>query len=129
MRTRGHTLACVKKKAPRLVLGLGLSGLAAAVDGRFRTRGWDVVRAGTGDEAARVAFRYKAPVVVMAVEGDAESGVLACAKLVLGRPLARVVLVGPEDRRLAKFARLAGAVGYLPRDAGPAAIERAVMGN
>jgi DNA-binding NarL/FixJ family response regulator len=122
-------VCCPRRKAPRLVLGLGVSGLAAAVENHFRNLGWDVARAGNGEEAGRMAHRHKAAAVVLPVESQTESGLLTCAKLAITRPNARVVLLGPEDRRLARFARYAGAVGYLPAGAGVAAIVRAVLGN
>jgi DNA-binding NarL/FixJ family response regulator len=135
IRTQGNLgddrggLCCPRRKAPRLVLGLGVSGLAATVDAHFRNLGWDVARAPSGEEAGRLASRHKATAVVLPVESNTESGLLTCAKLSLVRPHARVVLLGPEDRRLAKYARYAGAVGYLPAGAGVAAIVRAVLGN
>ena len=41
----------------------------------------------------------------------------------------RLVLVGPADNRLSRFARYAGAVGYLPADAAAPAVARAVLGS
>jgi DNA-binding NarL/FixJ family response regulator len=122
-------LGCPRRKAPRLVLGLGMSGLASAVDAHFRNLGWDVARAPSGEEAGRLAHRHKATAVVLPVESVAESGLLTCAKLTITRPNARVVLLGPEDNGLARFARYAGAVGYLPTGAGVAAVVKAVLGN
>lgn len=118
----------VRKKAPRLVLGL-TTDLASEVEGYFRGLGWDVTHAGSGAEAGRVALRNKATAVVLTAEAVTESGLLTCAKLSLVRPHPRVVLVGPEDARLMRYARLAGAVGYLPDGAGVAAVARAVLGN
>jgi hypothetical protein len=118
-----------RKRAPRLILGLGVSGLAAAVDAQFRTLGWDVARAGSAEEAAELALRSRATAVVLTAEPLTESGVLSCAKLKIGRPGTRIVLVGPEDARLARYARFAGAVNYLPERCGAPAIVRAVLGN
>jgi DNA-binding NarL/FixJ family response regulator len=122
-------LECPRRKAPRLVLGLGVSGLAAAIDTHFRNMGWDVARAATGEEAGRLAYRHKATAVVLPVESAAESGLLTCAKLTITRPNARVVLLGPEDHGLARFARYAGAAGYLPTGVGVAAVVKAVLGG
>src|SRR3954452_544788 len=116
-----------RREGPPPGLGLGVSGLAAAVDAHFRNLGWDVARAPSGEEAGRLA--HKATAVVLPVESNPESGLLTCAKLALVRPHARVVLLGPEDQRLVRFARYAGAVGYLPPGAGVAAVARAVLGN
>ncbi|SRR5579885_1644756 len=122
-------LCCPRRKAPRLVLGLGVSGLAAAVDSHFRNLGWDVARAGCGEEAGRLAHRHKAAAVVLPVQAAAESGLLTCAKLTITRPHARVVLLGPEDARLARWAKYAGAAGYLSEGAGAPAIVQAVLGK
>jgi DNA-binding response OmpR family regulator len=118
----------LRKKTPRLVLGL-TAELASVIESHFRGLGWDVTHAATGAEAGRLARRSKATAVVLAAETATESGLLTCAKLSLVRPHPRVVLVGPEDQRLMRYARLAGAVGYLPEGAGVAAVARAVLGN
>ena len=123
------TLDAARKKAPRLVLGLGMSGIAAAVETHFRNKGWEVVRTANAEEAGRYAHRHRATAVVLPVEAEPESGLLTCAKIAAVRPRTRVVLVGAEDERLMRFARLAGAVGYIPSGCGTAAIARAVLGN
>ena len=123
------TLDATRTKAPRLVLGLGMSGLAAAVESHFRNKGWEFVRAATAHEAGRYAHRHRATAVVLPVEAEPESGLLTCAKIAASRPRVRVVLVGPEDERLMRFARLAVAVGYIPSGCGTAAVARAVLGN
>ncbi len=126
--TRGPSDAA-RRKAPRLVLGLGASPLADAVADHFRTLGWDVTYARSGAEAGWVAHRSKPAAVVLTADQLGESGYLTCAKVRLTRPGVRVVLVGPEDAENARRARYAGAVGYLPDTAGPAAVARAVLGN
>ncbi len=126
--TRG-TAELVRKKAPRLVLGLGLSGLAAAVEAHFRNLGWEVIRTENGDEAGRQAHRTRTTAVVLGMAPATESALLTCAKIRLTRPTARVILVGPEGQQFARHARFAGAVGYLPENAGVAAIARAVLGT
>ena len=126
--TRGSA-ELVRKKAPRLVLGLGLSGLASAVEAHFRNLGWEVLRSDDGDEAGRQAHRMRTTAVVLSMAPATESGLLTCAKIRLTRPTARVVLVGPEGQQFARYARFAGAVGYVPDSASVAAIARAVLGN
>ena len=42
-----------------------------------------------------------------------ESGYLTCAKLIRSLPGVRVVMVGPESKRYARFAKFVGAVAYL----------------
>jgi hypothetical protein len=119
----------VRKKAPRLVLGLGVSGLAVAVEAHFRRLGWEVTHAGCGTDVSQYVHRHRATAVVLPYNCATESGLLTCAKLSLTRPQARVVFLGPEDEQLMQFARLAGAAGYLPEGAGVAAVARAVLGN
>ena len=118
-----------RKKAPRLVLGLPGGVLADEVEGYFRATGWDVVRAKSAEDAAQLAYRGKATAVVLPVDATTESGLLVCAKLKVARPATRVVLVGPAENRLARFARFAGAVGYLSAGVGAAAVARAVLGS
>ncbi|OWK47306.1 response regulator [Fimbriiglobus ruber] len=118
-----------RKKAPRLVLGLVKSAFAAEVEAYFRQLGWDVVCVADSMDVSRAALRGKVTAVVLAVTPGDESGLLTCAKLRLTRPHARIILVGPEDARQARYARFAGAVGYLPEGTGVAAVARAVLGN
>lgn len=119
----------VRRKASRLVLGLGESGLAFAVEKHFRNLGWDVVMTASSEEAGRIAHREGANATVIVIGDVAESGLLTCAKLTFTRPNARVLLLGPEDAKLARHARYAGAAGYLPESCGVSAIVRAVLGN
>jgi len=119
----------VQKKVGRLVLGLGESGLAFAVEKHFRQLGWDVVLTATSEEAGRIAHRQDATALVLVIGEIAEGGLLTCAKLSFTRPNARVLLLGPEDAKLARHARYAGAAGYLPDGCGVSAIVRAVLGN
>ena len=119
----------VRRKPPKLVLGLGATGLAEQVAAHFRDLGWDVAHAATGADAGRAAYKCKPTAVVMSAELPGESGFLACAKVRLTRPAMRVVLVGPEGGRNAGWARQAGAAGYLPETAGVAAVARAVLGT
>lgn len=119
----------VRTKAPRLIVGLGVSGVAAAVENYFKANGWDVTPAKSGLEAGKLAHRSRATAVVLAVGAEPESGLLTCAKLTAVRPGVRVILVGPECPRLTKYARFAGAAGYLPEGAGVSAIVRAVQGK
>lgn len=119
----------IQRKAPRLVLGLGISGLASAVEAYFRNQGWEVVRKPCAAEAGRYAHSHRATAVVLPVDAGGESGLLTCAKLGVSKKKARVVLVGPEDERLMRYAKLAGAAGYIPGNCGTAAIVRAVLGN
>ena len=48
---------------------------------------------------------------------DTESAFLTCAKLIKCLPKARIYLVGPETNAHERFAKLAGAAGYIPETA------------
>lgn len=115
-------------KAHRLVLGIGVGPLAKAVEAHFHALGWDVSRAETAAEAGKLAIGKRATVVVMTTDALPESGLLSSAKLITTRPGCRVVLVGPDCSRQMRYARLAGAVSYLPDGVGASAIVRAVIG-
>jgi DNA-binding NarL/FixJ family response regulator len=54
-----------------------------------------------------------AAIVLPAAVCGGESGYLTCAKLVRSLPNVRVVMVGPEGKRHARFATFAGAAAYL----------------
>lgn len=124
----GVTADGVRRKAPRLVLGLSGSPLAKAVEAHFHALGWDVCRTETAADAGRLAHRKRAAAVLLAADAVPESGLLSCAKLTALRPGCRVVIVGPECDRTARYARLAGATSYLPEWVGVAAVARAVAG-
>jgi hypothetical protein len=118
----------VRKKSPRLILGLGQADMASQVDAQFRGIGWDVIRL-TPTDAAKLAHRQKASAIVLSLDNLPESGLLMCAKIRLIHPQARIVIIGPESAKLTKFARLAGAAGYLPDRVTAPAITKAVLGN
>ena len=118
----------VRRKAPRLVLGLSGTPLAKAVEAHFHALGWDVCRVDTAVDAGRLAHRKRAAAVVLAADALPESGLLSCAKLTAARQGCRVVIVGPDSSRQAGYARLAGAASYLPDGVSAAAVVRAVVG-
>ena len=118
-----------RKTAPRLVLGLASSPLADALADHFRDLGWDVTRAQSGVEAGWFAHRSKPDALVLNTDHPPESGHLTCAKVRLTSPACRVVLIGADNDASARRARYAGAVGYLPETASPAAIASAILGT
>jgi len=73
----------VARPTPRLVIGLNGSGFAAKAAAAFRTLGWDVILAGTGEEARRLAIRGRATALVIGVD---EAGLLDAAKLLTALP-------------------------------------------
>ncbi len=124
----GGPAEAVRRKAPRLVLGVRCGPLAKAVEAHFHGLGWDVCKADTGADVGGLATRKRAAAVVLATDALPESGLLTCAKLMAQRPSCRVVLVGPACDRLKRYAKLAGAVSYLPDGVSAAAVVRAVGG-
>ncbi len=123
------TVEGVRCKAPRLIVGLGQTNLAAAVADHFTSLGWQVASAGTGLEAGWLAHRTKPAALILNADTPGETGYLTCAKVRLTRPGTRIVLVGRETPEAARRARYAGAVGYLPDSTEVAAIARAVLGT
>ncbi len=124
----GAVADAVRRKAPRLVLGIGSGPLAKAVEAHFHALGWDVCRGESAADARRLAVRKRAAAVVLTTDALPESGLLSCAKLTAVGSGCRVVLVGPDCDRQSRYARLAGAVSYLPDGVGVAAVARAVVG-
>lgn len=98
-----------RKMTRRIVLGMNSLQLPAGVEARLAKQGWSLVTA-NGPEAARVVARETRPATVIL---PAETGVLTCAKLVRELPRTRIVLVGPENSGLARYARFAGAARYI----------------
>ena len=125
--TMTPTLPQLKKK-PRLILGLNRSDVSAALEAQFRTLGWDVTQV-PASEVSRAIQRPKAAAIVLSLNTDGESGLLACAKIRLVHPQARILIVGPESTRYSRYARFAGAAGYLPQTVAVPALTRAILGN
>jgi DNA-binding response OmpR family regulator len=113
--------ACLDRRtvaAPKLVIGLIHGEIARGLELHFKAAGWRVCSADTAAELRRHAEGGRATAIVLpAGVCGGESGYLTCAKLVRSLPNVRVVMVGPESKRHARFARFAGAVAYLPETA------------
>jgi DNA-binding NarL/FixJ family response regulator len=111
-----HTTACLDRRtAPKLVIGLIHGESARGLELHFRSAGWRVCSADTAAELRDKALGSKAAAIVLpATACGGESGYLTCAKLVRSLPDVRVVMVGPDSKRYARFARFAGAAAYLP---------------
>ena len=97
----------------QIVVGTNVDVFAA--DGRLARHGWAVLTA-DGPDAARSLARTARPAAVVL---PAAGGMLACAKLVRELPRTRVVVVGPADPRVERYARFAGAADYLTEAASP----------
>lgn len=93
----------------RIVLGMKALQLPAAVESRLVRMGWNIVTA-SGPDAARMVARDTRPTSVVLL---ASNGVLTCAKLAQELPCARIVVIGPEDAKMERFARFAGATAYV----------------
>ena len=116
-----------RSKAPRVVLATA-GARTPEWDRVFRRLGWEVAVA-DGEESRRIAHRLRATAVVLPVEPGTESGLLTCAKLVRELPMCRVVLVGPENEELERFALFAGAAAYVVEGAPGDDLVRAVTGQ
>ena len=104
-----------RRTAPKLVIGLIHGELARGLQLHFRAAGWRVCSADTAAELRDKALGSRAAAIVLpASVCGGESGYLTCAKLVRSLPSVRVVMVGPDGKRNARFARFAGAAAYLP---------------
>lgn len=123
-----HTTACLDRHtAPKLVLGLIHGELARGLELQFKAAGWRVSSADTAAELRAKAEGGKAAAIVLPVSAcGGESGYLTCAKLVQTLPGVRVVMVGPESKRYARFAKFAGAAAYLPDTATTAELAKAI---
>ncbi len=117
-----HTTACLDRRtAPKLVIGLIHGELARGLELHYRAAGWRVCSADTAAELRAKALGSRAAAIVLpASVCGGESGYLTCAKLVRSLPNVRVVMVGPDGKRHARFARFAGAAAYLPDTASTA---------
>lgn len=125
-RVSGGTAATVARKAaPRLVLAGSVGGWAA----KFRELGWDVTSVPHGDDVRKVAQKLKPTAVVLPVDHGDETGLLICAKLVRAVPMCRVVIVGPAEEELERFALFAGAASYVDADGPFEDLTRAITGQ
>ncbi|MFO0809824.1 MAG: hypothetical protein U0746_14475 [Gemmataceae bacterium] len=100
----------------RVVLALPHSPLAALATIQLRQRGWTVWPAATGDHARRLAATHFPAAVVLAADTKNESGWLTCAKLMLGQPRLRVLMVGELTAESSDLANYVGAESLLPED-------------
>jgi len=117
------------KRTPKVILGDVGEPLASDLAAHFARRGWRTKTAANSDDARRAAAACRAYAVILPVESFAESGFLACAKLVLGLSKARVVLVGPDSEENERFALFAGAAGYVTPETPVAEVARIITGR
>jgi DNA-binding response OmpR family regulator len=117
-----------RKKAPRLVLGVTGPGGPAEAAFALHKLGWEITTAATGADARRLACKSRSAAVILPVDGVDESGLLTCAKLARANSKVRVVLVGPDDEEMERFALFAGAMAYVPVGSPVEMLVRAVTG-
>ena len=99
-------------RAPQMVIGGGIHQLPPNVSRQLRLRGWQLHVASDAAAARRMARQLQPEVVVLPTASTGESAMLTCAKLRYELPETRLVVVGPQDDALARFARFAGANDY-----------------
>jgi DNA-binding response OmpR family regulator len=112
-RTHGMTpiTETMRKPSMKLVLLRSLGECAVAWDSHFRKLGWTVRIAEDVDNARQLARRVR--VVILPAHTNGESGFLTARKMLLESPNTRVLLVGPEQEELERYALFAGAAGYV----------------
>jgi DNA-binding response OmpR family regulator len=104
--------------SPNVIFALSNSDLRRSVASLLEARGWRFRHIQQQDALRRKVSKMFPAVVVLPVENKMESGWLMCAKLRMGQPHLRVILIGkvtPENERLAEFV---GAEKLLPEDVG-----------
>jgi hypothetical protein len=77
---------------------------------------YDVLHGRNLHEIRAHVLIHRDSVVVLGIEPDCESAFLCCAKLTAWRDELPVILTGPDEPRLARFARFCGASAYFPVD-------------
>lgn len=116
-------------RAARVVVALADPRHATAVGHAFRHQGWEVHVPGVGTDLRDLIRRSIVRAAVLdAQPTGVESGWLTCKKLLMERPMTKVVLVSGDpsaaDRRLAAFV---GATALLDAS-NPLGVVSAVMG-
>jgi CheY-like chemotaxis protein len=114
---------------PRLVLAYADSARAALNARHFRRLGWEVHQVWSGPEARRLVRALRPQAVLLDTDLRGESGWLTCAKLTLGCPGQRVILVdeGVTPAR-EEFAEFVGAAGIVSRQATLTALVEEIHG-
>ena len=99
--------------APRIVIGGGMHQLPPGLGRQLGRLGWQLHETMDASSARQIARQIQPEVVVLSTDSEGESAMLTCAKLRHELPGTRIVMVGPDDEALQRFARFAGATGYL----------------
>jgi CheY-like chemotaxis protein len=104
---------------PCMVVAYADSARAALNARHFRRLGWEVHKTASGPEARRLVFALRPQVIILDTQLRGESGWLTCAKLTLGGPVPRIILVDDQVTPLRhEFAETVGAAAIIPVQAG-----------
>lgn len=104
---------------PCMVLAYADSARAALNARHFRRLGWEVHQTASGPEARRLVATLRPQVVIIDTQLRGESGWLTCAKLILGGPVPRIILVDDQVTTLGhEFAEAVGAAAIVSAQAG-----------
>jgi CheY-like chemotaxis protein len=130
-RGRAPSLARRGPRRERLLLAHAEREYRARVRWHFREGEIECVTAASADEAHRLTRALRPALIVLDSELPDESGYLACAKIKLDLPRAKVVLLGPgrvehaepfDRQRARRFARFVGAELMDDRTPSPACL-------
>src|SRR5262245_59266300 len=86
---------CMMENRPRLLLVYADSAYASLAGRYFRRLGWEVRMVADGAEARRQFEDFQPTFVVIDTDLPDESGWLTCAKIMLDRPCARIIIQAP----------------------------------
>jgi len=105
--TRNTTAIITPRRTAKRVVLAGRFKLGAKVADQFRKLGWEVHTVTTEHDVHAAAAETNPHAIVLPEAAGAESGYLACAKLLQTQPELKVVVVGaertPKHERLAEF--------------------------
>jgi DNA-binding response OmpR family regulator len=102
-----------------MVLAYVDSARSALTSRHFRRLGWEVHQAPTGPEVRRLVGALRPQVIILDADLRGESGWLTCAKLTLGGPAPRILLVAEGvTPREEEFAQVVGAAAVVSARAG-----------
>jgi len=108
------------RRRPCLVIAHSDPAYVVVVARAFRRQGWIPLLAADGPEARRLVANCPGSLVVLEADLPGESGWLTCAKLTMGNPRHRVVLVAANPtERDEDFAEFSGATSMVTLDQGP----------
>jgi hypothetical protein len=104
--TRNTTATRPPRRTTKRVVLAGRLEQGTKVADHLRKLGWEVLTVGAGGDVHAAAAEVR-PHAILVAEDGAESGYLACAKLLQSQPQLRVVVVGerrtPRGERFAEF--------------------------